>query len=59
MEIKPKQIWRKNREPARVLSVSKDEIVMHFYDRGPPSTQNTARVRVAELRVQYEFLSDE
>jgi hypothetical protein len=59
MEIKPNQIWRKNREPARVVSVSGDQIEMHFFERGPPTMPNIARVRAAELRVQYEFLRDE
>jgi hypothetical protein len=59
MEIKPNQIWRKNREPARVINVSGDQIEMHFFERGPPTVPNIARVRAAELRVQYEFLRDE
>jgi hypothetical protein len=59
MDIKPNQIWRKNREPARVISISGDQIEMHFFERGPPSGPNVARVRSAELRVQYEYLRDE
>jgi hypothetical protein len=59
MEIKPNQIWRKNREPARVISIRGDEIEMHFFERGPPEAPNVAKVRPGELRVQYEYLSDQ
>ena len=54
MEIKPNQIWRKNREPARVISIQDNQIEMHFFERGPPDGLNIAKVRPAELRVQYE-----
>jgi hypothetical protein len=59
MEIKPNQIWRKDREPARVISIAGDKIEMHFFRRGPPVPPNVSKVRTPELRAQYEFLRDE